>query len=278
MVAIAGDVVEPELGLTLGDRNTLAQVDRILHCAASVSFALPLAEARAINVIGTERLLALARSLPRLQRFDAVSTAYVAGCRTSRILESELDHDAGFHSSYEQSKNESEQVLRRAMLDLPITVRRPSIVVGDSRTGRTGAWKVLYWTLKIVARGFLPVIPHDPEGKLDIVPVDFVADAIFALANDPETIGRTYHLAAGPDRDAFLGELTAAVFARIGRKPSGGGRPGRGCSPSTTGVLLDYTEWPFELLHRHVKFSYTRRDALACYLCLGADGRLCANV
>jgi thioester reductase-like protein len=219
VVAIHGDVVEPELGLSASDRAALARVDRILHCAASVSFDLPLAEAQAINVIGTERLLALARSLPGLERFDAVSTAYVAGCRSGLILESELEHENGFHNSYEQSKNESEHVLRRAMADLPIAVHRPSIVVGDSRTGKTGAWKVLYWPLKVVARGFLPVVPYDPEGRLDVVPVDFVADAILALAKDPETIGGTYHLAAGPGRDTTLGELTAAAFARMGRKP-----------------------------------------------------------
>lgn len=219
VAAVGGDAVQPELGLDSRDRAALEAVDRIVHCAASVSFDLPLDEAREINVLGTERMLALARTLPRLERFDAVSTAYVAGRREDLVLEEDLAHDRGFRNTYEQTKHESEHLLRRAMRDLPIAVHRPSIVVGDSRTGRTGAWKVLYWPLKVIARGFLPVIPYDPEGQLDIVPVDFVADAILALSHDPSTLGRTYHLAAGPGRDTTTRELMVAVFEKLGRRP-----------------------------------------------------------
>lgn len=226
VTAIAGDVVQPELGLARDDRAALAGVGRIVHCAASVSFDLPLEEARLINVIGTERMLALARTLPRLERFDAVSTTYVAGLREDLVREAELEHACGFHNTYEQSKHEAEQVLRRAMPELPIAVHRPSIVVGDSRTGKTGAWKVLYWPLKVIARGLLPVLPYDPECRLDIVPVDFVADAILALADDPGTLGGTFHLAAGPARDATMAEFMAAVFRQLGRRPPLRVRPG----------------------------------------------------
>jgi thioester reductase-like protein len=218
LIAVAGDVVAPELGLGAA-RKRLADVTHVLHCAASVSFDLPLVEAREINVHGTERMLALARTLPRLERFDAVSTAYVAGLRQDLVHEVDLEHEAGFHNTYEQTKYESEQLLRAAMADLPIAVHRPSIVVGDSRTGRTGAWKVLYWPLKVIARGFLPIIPFDPEGRLDIVPVDFVADGVMALSNDPDTLGRTFHLTAGPARDTTMAEVTERVFARLGRRP-----------------------------------------------------------
>lgn len=219
LVAIAGDVVQPELGLAPAARASLREVDRIIHCAASVSFDLPLEESRAINVIGTERMIALARTLPRLERFDAVSTAYVAGCRDDLVREADLDHDRGFHNSYEQSKYEAEQLLRRVMHELPIAVHRPSIVVGDSKTGKTGAWKVLYWPLKVIARGFLPVIPYDPECRLDVVPVDFVADGILALARDSATLGQTFHLTAGPQRDATMADFTRVVFAKLGRRP-----------------------------------------------------------
>ncbi|MFV8752816.1 SDR family oxidoreductase [Nannocystaceae bacterium ST9] len=219
VIAIAGDVVQPELGLGRPDRAALAGVTRILHCAASVSFSLPLDESRLINVIGTERMLALARTLPRLERFDAVSTTYVAGRRDDLVHEAELEHARGFHNSYEQSKSEAEQLLRRAMSDLPIAVHRPSIVVGDSRTGKTGAWKVLYWPLKVIARGFLPAIPYDPQCRLDIVPVDFVADAILALADDLSTLAGTYHLAAGPGRDCTMADFIRVVFGKLGRRP-----------------------------------------------------------
>jgi thioester reductase-like protein len=135
------------------------------------------------------------------------------------ILESDLEHHAGFHNTYEQTKYEAELLLREAMAELPIAVHRPSIVVGDSRTGQTGAWKVLYWPLKVIARGWLPVIPYDPDSTLDIVPVDFVADAVLALARDPGTVGGTFHLAAGPDRDTTTGEMFPRVFRMLSRRP-----------------------------------------------------------
>lgn len=214
--AVAGDVTEPGLGVPVED---LADVTHVIHCAASVSFDLPLAEARGVNVTGTQHVLDACRTMPLLKRLDAVSTCYVAGRRTGLILESDLEHDSGFHNTYEQTKYESEILLRGAMSELPIAVHRPSIVVGDSRTGRTGAWKVLYWPLKVIARGWLPVIPYDADSRLDIVPVDFVADGVLTLASDPTTVGGTFHLAAGPGRDTTTGELFSRVFRKLDRRP-----------------------------------------------------------
>lgn len=217
-VAVAGDVAVEGLGLSTEDRRALDDVTHVVHCAATVSFDHPLAEARRINVEGTRAVVDLCRRLSRLERLDAVSTAYVAGRRDDLVREADLAHGRGFHNTYEQTKHEAEVLLRAAMGDLPIAVHRPSIVVGDSRTGQTGAWKVLYWPLKVIAKGWLPVIPYDPEGRLDIVPVDFVADAVMALSRDAGTLGRTFHLAAGPGRDATAEELTRVVFRRIGRR------------------------------------------------------------
>lgn len=216
VTAVPGDVTEPMLGL--GSRR-LAAITHVTHCAATVSFDHPLAEARKINVGGTRAVLDAADRMPKLERIDAVSTCYVAGKRTGTILERELEHSSGFHNTYEQTKYECELLLRAAMPKLPIAVHRPSIVVGDSRTGRTGAWKVLYWPLKVIARGWLPIIPYDPDSRLDIVPVDFVADAVMALSRDPAAIGGTFHLAAGPKRDTTTGELFARVFRRLHRRP-----------------------------------------------------------
>lgn len=214
--AVTGDVTEPGLGVAGAD---LATVTHVIHCAASVSFDLPLAEARQINVAGTANVLAACRAMPAFERLDAVSTCYVAGRRTGLIREADLTHTAGFHNTYEQTKYESEQLLRAAMPDTAIAVHRPSIVVGDSRSGATGAWKVLYWPLKVIARGWLPVIPFDSDCRLDIVPVDFVADAVLALSRDPATIGGTFHVAAGPARDTTTGDLFARVFRLLDRRP-----------------------------------------------------------
>lgn len=216
VIGIAGDVTEPGLGIS--DFRALDDVTHVVHCAATVAFDHPLDEARRINVDGTTRVVDVCRRLPKLQRLDAVSTCYVAGLRRDLVREDDLPHDRGFHNTYEQTKYESELRLRDAMRELPIAVHRPSIVVGDSRTGKTGSWKVLYWPLKVLARGWLPVVPYDAEGRLDIVPVDFVASAIVALSRDARTIGGTFHLAAGPGRDTTFGALADHLSSRLGRR------------------------------------------------------------
>jgi nucleoside-diphosphate-sugar epimerase len=215
VTALAGDVTEAGLGV---QPSALADVTHVIHCAATVSFDHPLDEARRINVGGTRNVLDICRRLPRLQRLDAVSTCYVAGRRTDLVREPDLSAAHGFNNTYEQTKYESEIELRAAMKELPIAVHRPSIVVGDSRTGKTGAFKVLYWPLKVIARGWLPIVPYDPDAQLDIVPVDYVTEALLALSSDASTLGRTFHLAAGPGRDTTLGTLAAHLSERFGRR------------------------------------------------------------
>ena len=97
--AVAGDVTEPGLGVPADD---LADVTHVIHCAASVSFDLPLAEARRINVTGTQHVLDACRTMPLLKRLDAVSTCYVAGRRTGLILESDLEHGLPQHLRTDQ--------------------------------------------------------------------------------------------------------------------------------------------------------------------------------
>lgn len=215
ITAVAGDVTEAGLGAAA---STLADVTHVIHCAATVAFDHPLAEARRINVGGTRHMLDVCRRLPRLERLDAVSTCYVAGRRSEVVKEEELSDAHGFNNTYEQTKYEAELELRAAMSELPIAVHRPSIVVGDSRTGKTGSFKVLYWPLKVLARGWLPIVPYDPDAQLDIVPVDYVTSATLALSRDPATIGRTFHLAAGPGRDTTMGALAEHLAARFGRR------------------------------------------------------------
>ena len=141
------DLTLPGLGLRRRAREALAgQVSEIVHGAASVSFVLPLDDARAINVDGTRRMLEfaeLARERGGLNRYGRDSTAYVCGNHTGRFTEHDLDMRQGFHNSYEQSKFEAEKLVR-AHTDLPWTILRPSIVVGDRRSGSTSAFNVLY--------------------------------------------------------------------------------------------------------------------------------------
>src|SRR5205823_4457876 len=126
------------------------------------------------------------------------STAYVAGTHNGVFAERDLDVGQSFHNSYEQSKFEAEQLVR-AREDLPFTILRPSIVVGDRSSGWTSAFNVLYWPLRAFARGLFDAVPAIPTAPVDVVSIDYVADAIHELCQCPLAAGETYHLTAGAD-------------------------------------------------------------------------------
>jgi long-chain acyl-CoA synthetase len=213
--AVRAELTAPGLGLAAADRREiLGCVDRVVHCAASISFTLPLAQARAINVGGTRAVLDLARELPLLQRLVHVSTAYVAGRGSGRFTEDDLDRDQSFRNTYEQTKLEAELVLRAAQ-DLPTVVVRPSIVVGESDSGWTSAFNVVYWPLQAFARGLLAEVPADPSGIVDIVPVDHVTDVLAHAALAPGVTG-TLHAVSG-DRSLRVSELIELASTAFGR-------------------------------------------------------------
>jgi thioester reductase-like protein len=218
--AIASELTAPGLALTRERREQIAQrVTKIVHGAASVSFTQPLEEARQINVQGTRRMLEFARLAQQhggLERYGHVSTAYVAGTHAGRFAESDLDVGQGFHNAYEQSKFEAEQLVR-SHDGLPFTIMRPSIVVGDRRSGWTAAFNVLYWPLRAFARGLFEVVPAVESAPVDVVSIDYVADAIHELCEADGCVGETYHLTAGADAST-IGEI-AQLASRYFRRP-----------------------------------------------------------
>ncbi len=158
-----------------------------------------------------------ARDCGGLTRYAHVSTAYVAGTHTGRFAECDLDVGQKFHNSYEQSKFEAEQLVR-AQPGLPSTILRPSIIVGDRRSGWTSAFNVLYWPLRAFSRGLFTAVPAVASAPVDVVPVDYVADAIHALCEADGGIGQTYHLTAGADAST-IAEI-AQLASRYFRKPA----------------------------------------------------------
>jgi thioester reductase-like protein len=220
--ALAGDLTKPRLGLDPAAADELAaSVDEIVHGAAAVSFDIDLERAREINVEGTRAVLELAELCDRsggLRRFTYISTAYVAGLHRGPFREDDLDVGQRFRNPYEQSKFESEQLVRRHGERLPVTVVRPSIIVGDSRTGWTASFNVLYWPTRALARGAFPVLPARRSSPVDVVSVDYVADAVHALAAMPAASGRTYHLTSARDATT-IGELLALACDKLDVKP-----------------------------------------------------------
>jgi thioester reductase-like protein len=218
--ALAADMTAPNLGLSRVRREELARrVTTIIHSAASIGFTLPLEEARKINVEGTRRMLEfaeLAQARGGLDCYGHVSTAYVAGTHAGRFAECDLEVGQGFHNTYEQTKYEAERLVR-AQPGLPFIIVRPSIVVGDRRSGWTSAFNVLYWPLRAFARGLFTTIPAIPSAPVDVVSVDYVADAIHELCSRGKGGGETYHLTAGAQAST-IGEI-AMLASRYFRRP-----------------------------------------------------------
>jgi thioester reductase-like protein len=217
LTAVAGDIEQPGCGLDRVTADRLAdEVTTVLHCAASVSFDLPLEDSRRINVDGTRHVVELAERCSRLERLSYISTAYVAGEPRRLFRENQLDVGQRFRNPYERSKFEAERMVRERAAGLPLQILRPSIVVGDSRTGRTSSFNVLYGPLKAFARGAIPAIPARRSSPVDIVPVDYVADRAVELAEGGED--GTFHLVAGRNATT-VGRLLELASRHLGRKP-----------------------------------------------------------
>ena len=217
----SGDVSLPNCGLEAAVCERLvADITRVIHSAATVRFDHTLAEARQTNVEGTRHLLDFAARVRGLRSFAYVGTAYVAGERTGLIRETELAVGQGYRNTYEQSKAEAEALVHSRLGSIPGVILRPSIIVGDSQTGVTSSFKMMYWPLKIYARRLWRTVPGFPDAVLDIVPVDFVTAAVARLAFDNAALGSTVHLCAGPRGSATIEQIArrAAEYFHV-REP-----------------------------------------------------------
>jgi thioester reductase-like protein len=221
--AVAADIRAPHCGLSESQWAALADgATRVIHGAAAVRFDTTLAEARRVNVGGARNLIELAEVSRRrgwLRRFVYVSTAFVAGCRAGLVREDEIDVGQRFRNSYERSKCEAEAQVRERAAGMPAVILRPSIVVGDSRTGATTSFHMMYWPLRAYVQRRWRIVPGRAETVIDMVPVDFVAEASVHLAWDEQAAGRCVHLCAGPERSATIGEIAAAASRFFGAPP-----------------------------------------------------------
>ena len=198
-VLVEGNITKPGLGIAAEDLETIrAETTDVFHLAAVYDLAVAKDVAYAVNLDGTKNVNAFVRSLPHLKRYNYISTCYVAGMRTGRIVEADLAHDAGFRNYYEETKYLAELEVEKLKADLPVTIFRPSVVVGDSRTGETAKYDGIYYLIQYLRKApkllrFINV--GNPNVRLNLVPVDFVVDGIAVLSHDEAAVGKTIALA-----------------------------------------------------------------------------------
>ena len=209
VVPVPGDFTEPGLGLGEKYRKILSDaVTLVIHSGAQISFLKSLDEFRKVNTAGTEKMLSFASGLRLLRRFVQVSTAYVAGQKRGIVTEEE-PHAEAFSTFYEQSKAEAEDLVRAS--GLPFSICRPGMIVGDSKTGRVRNFNTIYYVLKQMLLGKMRIFPISPDTKLNLVPVDYVADAVEKVCFSAEAAGKTFHLTCPASAAPGAGELAEYV-------------------------------------------------------------------
>lgn len=196
---LTGDIVDMHLGLSGEEwRRLTSRVTQIFHLAAISYLGMPREIAMRVNVHGTENVLELAKECEKLERFTHFSTAYVSGDRIGVIAEDELDVGQSFRNAYEETKFEAEKVVSKAsQAGVPITILRPPTVVGDSKTGEIDRFEGPYYIgmLLVLSPLVVPLpLPGNGVAPLNVVPVDFVVEAAWALAHMAEAAGKTVHL------------------------------------------------------------------------------------
>ena len=216
---IEGDITREDLGMEADDLETLRkEITDIYHLAAVYDLAVEKDLAYRVNLEGTRNVNSFARTVENLYRYNYISTCYVAGKRTGEILEGELKHDVGFRNFYEETKYLAEVEVEDLKEVLPVTIFRPSVVVGDSQTGETVKYDGIYYLIHYLrkAPGLLRFINVGNKNvRLNLVPIDFVVDGIAALARDEKATGRTIALA---DPNPLT---TAELFDAITKKMTG---------------------------------------------------------
>jgi len=209
-----GDLTGTQFGLARDDYDRLIHTtDSVIHCAASLNRKSE-KSCLNVNLRGTLEVLQLAMRVHHyhgLRRFSHVSTVAVAGKRKDEVVteDQSIDWERSDYDPYARTKKFCEHMIRQLLPEVPITIFRPSIVLGDSRRAETTQFDMVK---AFVFLAGLPVLPFRPHDKIDIVNVDFVADAIATLHQKDNPQYDTYHLSSGRESQSFR-ELTTALAA-----------------------------------------------------------------
>ena len=218
---IEGDLIKENLGMSDEDLKIVqAETTSVFHLAAVYDLAVAKSVGFAVNVEGTKNVNELVKQMPNLQRYNYISTCYVAGKRPGMVREDELVHNAGFRNFYDETTYLAEVEVENLKADYPVTTFRPAVVVGDSKTGETAKYDGIYYVINYINKFpalFRLINVGNDKVKVNLVPVDFVVDGIVALSKDERAVGKTIAL-ADPNPLTTAGACDEISVAICGKK------------------------------------------------------------
>jgi thioester reductase-like protein len=217
-----GDLTGERFGLSDEDYRALVDTsDSILHCAASLNRKSE-KQCLNVNLRGSLEVIQLARRAQNshgLRRYSFVSTVAVAGKRQNEVVteDASIDWSRSDYDPYARTKKFAEHMVNQLLPDVPHTIFRPAIVMGDSRRAETTQFDMVQ-AFDTLAR--FPVLPLRPNDRIDIVPANFVGAAIVKIHQSEKAAYSIYHLSSGTGSQTYK-ELTDALAEQGGwSKPS----------------------------------------------------------
>ncbi|MCA9035521.1 MAG: SDR family oxidoreductase [Planctomycetaceae bacterium] len=267
-VVISGDICQPGFGFSEEDAEWVSEnCSSIIHSAAILEFYGKdrAGEPWRTNLNGTENMIALCRDL-RIHDIHYVSTAYVAGIQEGRVMESSLSAGQTFRNDYEESKFLAESLVRQIDFADHVTVYRPAVIAGDSRTGYTNTYHGIYLYLRLMAL-MIPAIPLNEDGKhptpirlrmtgderRNIIPVEWVSAVMTRIFESPEARGLTFHIA--PDHPIKVRQIIqycADFFNSTGAEFIGADAP----EPAAVSREENEDQYMFERLYKENMETY----------------------
>ncbi len=214
---VLGDITKPHLGLGGEKAQIQEQTEIVFHLAAIYDLTVSEDRAKEVNVFGTQNILDFFSKTSKLVRFNYVSTCYVAGKVKGLVTQEMLSRNQEFHNFYESTKYGAEVLVQKRMDGLPITIFRPSIVVGDSHTGETDKFDGPYVVMKFLhkIKLLLRLVPNlgFSDSEANTVPVDYVVDVMTYLGFLEKAKGQVYQICDQnpPLTEEFFGELVFLI-------------------------------------------------------------------
>lgn len=197
-VIIEGDITALSLGISSATQIEIRdKIHYVFHLAAIYDLAVNKEVAFHVNVNGTKNVNKFVRGLPNLKRYTYFSTGFIAGRREGKLYEHEIIRPSRFKNYYEETKFEAEVLVEMLKKDLPVTIIRPGIVKGNTKTGETIKFDGPYFIMNFIDRlRFLPFLPRlgESEAVVNLVPIEYIVEATAYLTFHQSGVGKTYHL------------------------------------------------------------------------------------